>query len=381
MIELTKSQKDIQKAAKDFAKGEFDKDFALDLEKKRSFPDKLFQKAADLGFIGIHFSEDCSGGGMGLFDHCLVAEEFCRKDSSLGIALIESSYGSEWVLRFASDSLKQKYLTTVAEGSTLSSLALYEPNNGSDLSHIDTIAIKDGDHWVISGKKAYVLNGGNADFYGVLCRTDKDTPNSLSLIIVDHDLPGVSFEDLGEKLGANLIATTNMTFDNVSVPISQTVGTPGNGFQQGQSFLIESRVIIAAQALGIAMGAFDRALDYSKTREQFSRKLAQFLVTKNKLATMATHIEMAKLATYHAAWLIDQGKPDAKLASMAKLIATRAALEVSDEAIQIFGGYGYITEYDVERYYRDAKTLELYEGNRQALQQTIADIVIGKIKS
>jgi len=382
-FELTKSQKEIQKAARDFAKGEFDKDLALELDKTHGYPKEIWQKAGELGFIGMHYPEAYSGQGLGVLENIIVAEEFCRKDSTIGSALILASFASECLLRFASEELKEKFLPPVAEGQMLSGGAFTEPDHGSDITSLNTTAVKEGDEWVINGTKTFITNGGMAGFYSVLCQTDADSKppyRGISMILVEADREGVSSVDVGEKMGIHMLATSELVFNNVRVPAANLIGKEGKGFYQVLEFFDESRVLIAAQGLGIAQGAFDRALDYVKQREQFGKKIAQFQVTQHKLADMATKIELARLITYKAAWNYDKGRIDPKLTSMAKMFAARTAVEVADEAIQLLGGYGYMTEYEVERFYRDAKITEIYEGTKEIQKNTIASAVVGKIK-
>jgi alkylation response protein AidB-like acyl-CoA dehydrogenase len=382
-FELTKSQKEIQKAARDFAKGEFSKDLALELDRKHEFPEKIWKKAAELGFIGIHFPEAYSGQGLGTLENILVAEEFCSRDSTIGSALILAGFGSECILRFGSDELKEKFLPPVAEGEILSAGAFTEPDYGSDITFMNTSAKKDGDEWIINGTKIFITNGELASFFCVLCQTDsecKPTYRGMSLILVEADRQGVSATDVGDKMGVRMMSTAEINFKDVRVPASNLIGKQGKGFYHVLEFFDESRILIAAQALGTAQGAFDRALAYVKQREQFGRKIAQFQVTQHKLADMATKIELARLITYKAAWNFDQGRMDPKLTSMAKMYAARTAVEVADEAIQLLGGYGYMAEYEVERFYRDAKITEIYEGTKEIQKNTIASAVIGKLK-
>jgi alkylation response protein AidB-like acyl-CoA dehydrogenase len=222
-----------------------------------------------------------------------------------------------------------------------------------------------------------------AGFFTVLCQTDPEASPSykgISMILVENDREGVTTTSVGDKMGIRMMDTSEVNFSNVRVPLSNIIGEEGKGFYQVLEFFDESRILIAAQALGTAQGAFDRALDYVKQREQFGKKIAEFQVTQHKLADMATKIELARLMTYKAAWNFDKGRIDPKLTSMAKVFAARTAVEVADEAIQLLGGYGYMKEYEVERFYRDAKITELYEGTKEIQKNTIASSVLGKFK-
>jgi alkylation response protein AidB-like acyl-CoA dehydrogenase len=382
-FELSKPQKEIQKAAREFAKGEFDKELALELDRKHEFPRKIWQKAAELGFIGVHYPEKYSGQGLGCLENILIAEEFCARDSGIGSAVILASFASECVLRFGSDELKQKFLPPVAEGKMLSAGAFTEPGHGSDITALDTTAVRHEDEWIINGTKTFITNGGLAGFYCTLCQTDVGCSPSyrgISMILVEVNRAGLSTADVGEKMGIHMMATAEVNYKDVRVPAANLIGKEGRGFYQVLEFFDESRILVAAQALGIAQGAFDRALAYVKERQQFGKRIADFQATQHKLADMATKIELARLMTYKAAWNFDQGRIDPKLTSMAKMYAARTAVEVADEAIQLLGGYGYMTEYEVERFYRDAKITEIYEGTKEIQKNTIAGAVLGKLK-
>jgi alkylation response protein AidB-like acyl-CoA dehydrogenase len=246
------------------------------------------------------------------------------------------------------------------------------------------MAVKEKKKWVINGSKIFITNSGPlAGFYCVLCRTDPNaapTYRGLSLILVEADNPGLIIQDVGKKMGISLTYTAEVVFKDVRVPMENLIGKENRGFYNLLEFFDESRILVAAQALGIAQGAFDRALDYIKQREQFGKKIAQFQVNQHKIADMATKIECARLATYKAAWNFDQGRIDPMLTSMAKMVSARTAVEVCDEAVQLLGGYGYMREYDVERFFRDAKITEIYEGTKEIQKNTIASSILGRIK-
>jgi alkylation response protein AidB-like acyl-CoA dehydrogenase len=382
-FELNKTQKQIQKAVRDFCKGEFDKELALELESKHEFPTKIWQKAGEIGLLGVHYPVEYSGQGLGSLEDILVIEELCRGYSTIGSAVALGPFASELILHYGSEEQKETWLPKVAEAQVLSAGAFTEPDHGSDITAMNTTAVKEGDEWVINGVKTFITNGGLAGFYNVLCQTDPDASPSyrgLSVILVEADREGVSTTDVGQKMGIRMMATAEVTLKEVRVPLKNLVGEENKGFYHVLHFFDESRIQVAAQALGTAQGAYDRALAYVKKREQFGKKIAQFQATQHKLADMATKIELSRLITYKAAWNFDQGRIDPKLTSMAKMFAARTAVEVADEAIQLLGGYGYMAEYEVERFYRDAKICEIYEGTKEIQKNTIASGLLGKMK-
>lgn len=382
-FELTEEQRDIQKAAREFMEGEYDKEKILRWEKEHAFPFEIWKKAAKLGFIGIHFPEAYGGQGYGVMENILIVEEFCRKDSGVGVALSLTDFSSEVILRFGSEEQKKRYLPPITRGESISGGAYTEPNHGSDITLMSTTAVREGDFFVINGTKTFITNGSLADFFVVLCQTDpqaRPTYRGQCTILVEKGVKGLEVSEITPKMGIRMTSTAELSFSDVRVPVSNLIGEEKKGFYQVLEFFDESRIEIAAQALGIAQGAFDRALDYARQREQFGRKLVEFQITQHKLADMATKVETARLLTYKAAWNFDHKGIDPKLTSMAKMFSAKVAVEVADEAIQIFGGYGYITEYEVERFYRDAKIMEIYEGTKEIQKNTIASALIGKLK-
>lgn len=374
-FELTQSQKDIQMAAREFARGEFDKEVALDLDQQNKFPGKIWKKAAELGFTSMLIPEEYSGQELGMIENTLVVEEFCRADSTIGSALALSSSGSQCLVRFGSDDLKEKFLPGVAQGNTVASWAFRESSHTLNIREVSTTALKDGNKWQINGRKTFVVNGGIAGFYSVLCKTDAEIgagePTS-AIILVEADREGVSIRNMGKKMGTRTVPTAEIVFENARVPFSNLIGQEHKGLSHALDFFAESRILVGSQALGIAQGAFDRALSYVKQREQFGKKIVEFQITRHKLAEMATKIELARLITYKAAWRYDHGRLDSELTSMAKMYAAQTAVEVADESVQLFGGYGYILDYEVERFYRDAKITELYEGSKEMQKDIIA---------
>ena len=379
---LQRHQKDILKAARDFAKGEFHRELALDLDKKSEFPVEVWKMAAELGFIGIHFDEKYSGGGLNLFENVLLAEVFCRHDSSIGAALMLAGFASECLLRFGSENQKQRYLPDVAEGKIRFGGAFLEDADNYGLTASRTIAVKQDGHWVVTGKKISAVNAKYADVFIVygLSGSSGDGKGAPSLFIIERDQEGVTIGGADETLGLRLTSLAQLELRNVRVPEERVVGSGGQGRRIMESFWNECRIMLAAMAVGVAQGAFDRARDYVKQRSQFGRKLALFQITRHKMARMAVKIEAARRLTYYAAEQSPGGGGNPSLGSMAKVTAARTAVEVSYEAIQLLAGYGYMTEYDVERYYRDAKTLEIFGGNPDHLLDGIGEAVIGRVR-
>lgn len=380
-FELNKEQRAIQKAARDFAAGEFDREYALECDRTHSFPTRAYRKACELGLVGVHFPEEYGGQGYGTLEHALVVEALCRKDPGLGIAICLRPFGSEIILRFGSEEQKRKILPGVTSGKVVTGAAFTEPDHGSDISDLDTTAVRDGDSWVINGVKTFITNGLDANYITVLAKTDPNARPSyrgLTMILVETGQPGFEATDLGDKMGQKMMATTEVSMKNVRAPLDSVVGQENRGFYQTLEFFDEARVAIAAQALGGAQAAFDRALAHVKQRRQFGKRLADFQVTQHKIADMATKIETARMLTYKAAWTCDQKGPNPSLTSMAKYYAARIATEVAEEAVQLFGGYGYFLDNEVERIYRDIRVTEIYEGTKEIQKNTIASYLLGK---
>jgi len=381
-FELNRIQKGIQKAATDFAKGEFDKDLAMEMDRNQRFPMDLFKKAADLGFIGIHFDEEVMGGGLGHLETVLTAEALCRRDSTIGSALMLAGYGAECLMNTGSRELKEAFLPHLAEGRMLAGAQVPSTNRDTRPLAETLAAEKIHGEWVINGTVKDVINGQTAGFYCVLCRTDSDASpdKAYSLFLVERDMEGISVSESISSFGIRMTSIADLRFSNVRLPELNLIGKAGNGLKQQASFINQSRVLMAAMALGIGQGALDRSITYVKSREQFGQKIGRFQVNAHKVAEMMLGIEQARSLTYQAAWHLNQKKPDLKLMAMAKLAAIKAALEASHEAIQLHGGSGFCTEAEVERYCRDAKALEMLGGSTNALKNDIAAGIIGNIK-
>ena len=384
-FELNKEQEDIRKAVREFAEAELTRDYVLELEQNRKFPWEVWKKSCELGFVGIDFPEEYGGGGYGLMEKVLVAEELCRCGAVAGGAAAVSNFGSKIILRRGREEQKRKYLPPLCQGEAISAGCFTEPDRGSDLvtSPLSTTAVKEGQEYLINGTKTFASFASVAKFAVVLCQTDPESHppyRGHSTIIVEMDRKGVEVTEL-EKMGAHAIPTTQISFINVRVPQENLVGEENKGFYNAVEFLDELRAEVGALAVGIAQGAFERALDYAKTREAFGCKIGEFQAISHKLAEMATKIETARLLTYKAAWQFDKGGEfDPKLFSMSKWYPARVAVEVSDEAIEILGGHGYMLENEVERFYRDARLMEIVEGTREIHKNTIARFLLGKLR-
>ncbi len=382
-FELTDPQKEVQKKAREFALREFTKEKTLELDETCSFPYEIWKKACGAGLIGAHFPKEYGGLGYGITENLLIVEELCRRDSGIGIALSLADFSSEVVLRFGSPEHKQKYLVPVTRGEFISAGAYTEPDHGSDITLLFTTATRRGDFWVINGTKTFITNGAIADFFVVLCQTDPDSKppyRGQSTLLMEKGIKGFTATEIKPKMGIRMTSTAQLSFSEVRVPSTQLIGKEGKGFYQVLEFFDESRIEIAGQALGVSQGAFDRALDHARTRSQFGKRLVDFQAIQHKLADMATKIECARLLTYQAACNYDRNRIDPKLTSMAKMNAARTAVEITDEAVEILGGYGYLTDYEVERFYRDAKITEIYEGTKEIQKNMIASYLIGRQK-
>ncbi|GBC70759.1 Acyl-CoA dehydrogenase [Candidatus Calditenuaceae archaeon HR02] len=378
---LSEEQLEIKRAVREFCEKEFKPELALELDQKEEFPMELYRKAASLGFVGIAIPEQYGGQGYGYLEACLVVEEMCRADSSLGLATMIGSFGSELILAYGTEEQKEKYIPRVARGEYISAAAFTEPGRGSDLTKMDTTAIKYGDEWRINGTKTFITNAPIADFIIVLCQTDtrvRPTYRGQTLFVVDKGVPGLEVTKQKNKLGIRCTATGEVSLRDVKVSDANIVGQLNRGFYHSLEFFDRSRTIVAAQAVGTAQGAFEIALRYAKTREAFGQPIIQFEEIGCRLAEIATKIEAARLLTYKAASLIDKGQMDPMLTSMAKLYASRVAVEATDAAIQTLGGYGYMGEYRVEKYFRDAKITEIYEGTSEIQKLTILKYLLQK---
>ena len=379
-FELSKEQLDIQKAAREFAEGEF-RDIARDCDVSEEFPRSLLEKAGDLGFIGVFIDEEYGGAGLGFLEHALILEEFWKVDPGIGQELCSVSFGAEEFLLFGTQDQKKKYLPPITRGRAIMGFAITEPDAGSDTLSVSTSAVFDGNEYVINGNKVMIGNGSMADFLLVFCLTEpEETTRSQrhSILVVETDREGYESDKIEGKMGLRASDTANVFFSDVKVPEENLVGERGKGFPQLMQFFDRSRAYVAAHGVGLAPGALDLAIKHVKTREQFGQKIASFQATQFKIAEMSTRVELARTLTHKACWMIDNGRLDTKTVAMAKWSASRTAVEVVDEALQLHGGYGYMNDHDVERFYRAAKVLEIYEGTKEIEKIIIARHVLGK---
>ncbi|MCS7139906.1 MAG: acyl-CoA dehydrogenase family protein [Candidatus Nezhaarchaeota archaeon] len=380
-FELTEEQLEIKKAVREFCEKEFKPEIALELDRKEEFPLELYRKAAKLGFTSVGMPEEYGGGGYGVLETCLVVEEMCRADSSLGVAITSGTFGSQLIQFFGTKEQKEKYLPPLCRGDYISAAAFTEPNRGSDITRLDTVASKYGGEWWINGTKTFITNAPIADFIIILAQTDtkvRPTYRGQTLFVVDRGTPGLETTKLSNKMGIRCSVTGEVRLDNVKVTDWNIVGELNKGFYHTMQFLDVTRVAVGAQGVGIAQGAWEIAFKYAKQREAFGQPIIQHQLIGCTLAELATKIEAARLLTYRSAWLVDQGKLDPMLTSMAKLYASRVAMEATDFAIQTLGGYGYFAEYRVEKYHRDAKITEIYEGTSEIQKLTILRYLLSK---
>ena len=372
-FELSDEQKDVQKAAREFAQGEFDPDLALELDRKGKFPESIWKKAAQLGFIGIHYPEEFGGQGLGFFENLLVIEAFCRVDSGIGSALSSVDLGSEVILKFGSHEQKNQFLTPLTKGERRLGIAFAELEDSRDLTTISTIAERRMDGYSIHGKKSFVLNASLADSFITLC---KEPEEGWITLIVDREREGIEVHPI-EKMGLRMIPFGDLLFKEVPVSLGNRIGREGEGMAHVNHCYQAIGLKSAAQALGTAQGAFDRAMQYAKQREQFGKKLSQFQVIRHKLADMAVSIEVVRWLTYKAATEYDQKKMDPVSLSITQLEVGRRLVAIVDEALQIFGGYGYIAEQAIEHYFRDAWAIGVELGTEEELKDLIAEIMLG----
>ncbi len=376
----SREQQDIQRAAREFALGEFP-DRAQEFDRSETFDLDIWRKAAELGFVGVFIPEEYGGAGLGFFEHSLITEEFWAVDAGMANAVLTATFGAELLMLFGTEEQKQTYLPPLVGGEAITGTAITEPDAGSDVTGARTTAVPEGDEWVINGSKMFITNGTVADFLLVFCNTDPDNPDRHarhSFIVVETNRPGYEANKLHGKLGIRANDTAEVAFNNVRVPAGNLVGEEGKGFKELMSFFNLTRLHVSAMGVGIARAALEESIDHIRKRHQFGVPLASFQVNQFKVAEMATRIRAARNLYYEAAWLADRGRIDHGLIAMAKWFCGETGVRAADEALQMHGGYGYIDEYKVQRIYRDAKIVEIYEGTKEVEKTIVAKTLLGR---
>ena len=377
---LTKEQQDIAKAAQKFARGEFP-DRAIAFDREETFDLDIWKKACDLGFVGVFIGEEYEGAGYGFFEHCLINEEFWAVEPGMAAQILSATFGAELIQRYGSESQKKTWLPKLVNGEAIMGTAISEPDAGCDVTQAVTAAVKQDGHYVINGTKMFITNGTLAEFILVFCQTDPDNPSRhkrYSFILVPTDTPGYHATKIKGKMGIRASDTAEVALKDVRVPCKNLIGEEGQGFYELMAFFNRTRLHIAAQAVGLARAALEDSIQHVKGRKQFGVPLASFQATQFKIAEMATKIRAARNLYYEAAWKADHGDLDHALVAMAKWYAAKIAVECADEAVQMHGGYGYIDEYRVQRLYRDAKILEIYEGTKEIEKTIISKTLLGR---
>ena len=372
-FEFTEEQLMIQQMAREFAESEI-APTAIERDKEEKFPTEIVKKMGELGFMGMMIDPKYEGAGMDTVSYVLAMFEIAKVDAAVAVIMsVNNSLVTTGLQKWGSDYIKEKFLKPLANGSKLGSFALSEPEAGSDATHQQTMAHKEGDVWVINGMKNWITNGQSADYHIVMAQTDKEKRHKgITAFIVEKGTEGFEHGIKEDKLGIRSSDTCTLTFTNCKVPEANIIGEVGKGFNFAMDTLNGGRYGIAAQAVGIAEGSFDAALKYTQERKAFGTEIFNHQAIQFKLSDMATDLEAAKLLTLQAASLRDEKKPYVKEASMAKLFASKVAVQNSLEAVQIHGGYGYVREYKVERYLRDSKITEIYEGTSEIQRLVIA---------
>ena len=379
-FDLTEEQKDIIKAAREFAEKEFSQ-VSQECDREERSPRHLWEKACGLGFVGVFIPEAYGGAGLGYLEHCLINEEFWRVDPGIAHFVLAGTFGSEMILLFGTEEQKRKWIPPLLKAKAITGAAITEPDAGSDVSSVRTTAVLKGNEYVVNGTKTFITGGTLANFLQVLCVTDPhaESPHDrFSVITVETDRKGFEATKLKYKLGLRASDTAEISFSDVRVPKENLIGIAGKGFQQFMVFFDHTRLHVCAEAVGLAQGALEQAIEHVRKRQQFRKPLASFQVTQFKIAEMATRIEAGRNLYQKAAWLLDQGRVESHLIAMAKWFTGETAVRVAEEALQLHGGYGFIGDYNIERFYRDSKIVEIYEGTKEIEKTIIARKLLGK---
>ena len=370
---LSADQQSIRELARDFAETEL-KPHRLEWDETQEFPREAFRRMGELGFLGTLMPTELGGAGLGAMENAIIIEEIARVDPAVALSVAaHNGLCSSHIFKFGSEEIKQKYIPALARGEVLGAWGLTEPSAGSDAGGTRTTAVRDGDDYIVNGSKNFITHGTVGQTAVIMTVTDRAKgAKGISAFVLDKSMPGFFASKKENKLGMRCSDTSSLTMENVRVPKENLLGAEGEGFVQALQILDGGRISIASLSVGTAQGAFEAAIQYAQVREQFGKPLAQQQATQFKLAEMAMKIEAARMLTMKAAWLRDSGQPFGKAASMAKLFASEASVQVSEEAVQIHGGYGYIKEYPVEKFWRDSKLLTIGEGTSEVQRMVIA---------
>jgi alkylation response protein AidB-like acyl-CoA dehydrogenase len=377
-LELSGEQEMIRAVAREFANDEV-RPIAAEIDREGRFPHETVKRMGELGLLGIMVPADYGGGGADAVSYAAAMEEIAKACASHAVVMsVNNSLFCEPVAKYATEEQKQRFLIPFASGQKLGCFALTEPQAGSDATNQATLAVRDGDHYVINGRKVFVTTGREASAALVFCQSNREQGHrGISAFIVEKGARGFLVPKVEDKLGLRASDTAEFVFEDCRVPAANRLGEEGMGFKIAMSSLDGGRIGIAAQAVGIAAGAWERALAYARERKSFGVPIGQHQMVQWMLADMATAIDAARLLTWRAAWLKDAGKPFGTAAAMAKLFAAETAMKVTTDAVQVHGGYGFIKDYEVERYFRDAKITQIYEGTSQIQKLVIARSMFG----
>lgn len=377
MFELTEEQLLLQQNVRKYCEDNVTPT-VLERDHAGKFDRKFYDELGELGLTGLYYPEEYGGVGADLLSYILAVEEISKADDGIAITLMASvSLCSTPIHDHGTEEQKQKYLVPLARGEKMGAFGLTEPNAGSDAAGQQSVAVRDGDDYILNGSKIFITNAGEAEFYIVFAMTNPDAGlRGISAFILEKDMPGLQFGRKENKLGIKTSLTQELVFSNVRVPAANLLGEEGKGFKIAMATLDGGRIGIGAQAVGIAQGAYEAALKYAKERVQFGAPVAKLQAVSFKLADMATKISAARLMVYRAAALKDAGKPFTTEAAMAKYFASDVAMEVTTEAIQVFGGYGFSEDYPVARYFRNAKITQIYEGTNEIQRVVVASSIL-----
>ncbi|MGC8491420.1 MAG: acyl-CoA dehydrogenase family protein [Syntrophobacteraceae bacterium] len=379
-FELSDEQKMLQEMAYKFAVKEFTP-VSRECDREEKYTPEIRKKAAEYGLVGAWAPEEYGGAGAGILGNAIISEQLSRVDMGIGLNIMAASFGLEAIYFFGTEEQKQTYIRSVCSGENVSAGAFTEPDAGTDVAGFRTRAVKDGDDYVVTGTKMFITNGTVCDFYVAQCITNPEAEKKhdrFSQIIIPADAKGVTRNKITGKMGIRSSDTADVSFDEVRVPRANLVGREGAGFRQLMHFFDVTRLMVAAQCVGLSQGCLDKTLQYVKERKAFGAPIGTYQLSMAKLTEMAIRIELLRNLVYKAAWLMDAGKPDYTLSAMVKYFGGQTAVYCANAAVELHGGYGYIDEYAVQKFYRDAKILEIYEGTKEAETMTIGKVLLSR---